>query len=87
MIFFISYNYIFFLSLGGPTSADLLKVDLNIIPADQCNASYFSNNDPKLKFGIRADSMICAGSINGDKDTCAVIYKSYMAIFFSMSDF
>lgn len=47
-------------------------MDLNIIPADQCNASYFSNNDPKLKFGITSDSMICAGSDDGERDTCAV---------------
>lgn len=58
--------------LDGPISADLLKVDLNIIPADRCNSSYFGTLGQKLKYGILTDSQICAGSFEGGKDTCSV---------------
>uniref|UniRef100_A0A2S2Q5K2 Serine protease snake n=1 Tax=Sipha flava TaxID=143950 RepID=A0A2S2Q5K2_9HEMI len=58
-------------STDGPTSADLLKVDLTTIPADQCNSSYFGTFGQKLKFGILNDSQMCAGSIDGGKDTCS----------------
>lgn len=60
--------------IGGPPSAVLLKVELNNIPTKQCNNSYFEKNNPKLKFGIISDMMICAGSVNGGRDTCTVWY-------------
>jgi len=57
---------------AGPLSDNLLKVDLDIFSTKQCNESYFSNNNPKLQFGILPDSMICAGSFDGEKDSCSV---------------
>ncbi|XP_060835017.1 serine protease snake-like isoform X2 [Rhopalosiphum padi] len=59
------------ISTAGPVSDNLLKVELDIYPINQCNESYFSNNNPKLKFGILPDSMICAGSFDGEKDSCS----------------
>uniref|UniRef100_A0A2H8TWH4 Serine protease snake n=1 Tax=Melanaphis sacchari TaxID=742174 RepID=A0A2H8TWH4_9HEMI len=59
------------ISTAGPLSDNLLKVDLDIFSTKQCNESYFSNNNPKLKFGILPDSMICAGSFDGEKDSCS----------------
>lgn len=58
---------------GRLPSEDLLKVDLNLIPAKQCNRNYFLNDNLKqLEFGITPDSMICAASANGKKNTCQV---------------
>ncbi|XP_060835014.1 serine protease snake-like isoform X3 [Rhopalosiphum padi] len=59
------------ISTAGPLSDNLLKVDLDIFSTKQCNESYFSNNNPKLQFGILPDSMICAGSFDGEKDSCS----------------
>jgi len=47
-------------------------VDLDIFSTKHCNESYFSNYNPKLQFGILPDSMICAGSFDGEKDSCSV---------------
>ncbi|CAH1723029.1 unnamed protein product [Aphis gossypii] len=59
------------ISTAGPLSNNLLKVDLDIFSTKQCNESYFSNNNPKLQFGILPDSMMCAGSFDGEKDSCS----------------
>ncbi|KAE9524622.1 hypothetical protein AGLY_014672 [Aphis glycines] len=59
------------ISTAGPVSDNLLKVELDIYPINQCNESYFSNNNPKLQSGILPDSMICAGSFDGEKDSCS----------------
>jgi transmembrane serine protease 9 len=58
----------------------LLKVDLTTIPADQCNSSYFGTFGQKLKFGILNDSQMCAGSIDGGKDTCSVIMPTSFTV-------
>ncbi|CAI6366304.1 unnamed protein product [Macrosiphum euphorbiae] len=58
------------ISTAGPVSDTLLKVYLDIFPIKQCNESYFSNNNSKLEFGILPDSMICAGSFDGKRDSC-----------------
>ncbi|XP_015364029.1 PREDICTED: venom protease-like isoform X1 [Diuraphis noxia] len=58
------------ISTAGPTSDNLLKVDLDIFPTNQCNESYISNTH-QLQFGILPDRMICAGSFDGEKDTCS----------------
>lgn len=63
--------------LAGPTSAHLLKVDLNIIPTSQCNISYFPNMSRNLKSGILNDRMMCAGWAKGGKDTCSVSVLIY----------
>ncbi|XP_001948438.1 venom protease isoform X1 [Acyrthosiphon pisum] len=56
------------ISTAGALSDFLLKADLDIFSMKHCNESY--SNDPKLRFGILPDSMICAGSFDGTKDTC-----------------
>ncbi|CAI6366349.1 unnamed protein product [Macrosiphum euphorbiae] len=57
------------ISTAGPLSDNLLKVELDIFPMKQCNESYY--NDPKLRYGILPDSMICAGSFDGERDNCS----------------
>ncbi|KAL5242094.1 hypothetical protein ACI65C_009504 [Semiaphis heraclei] len=59
------------ISTAGPLSEKLLKVDLDIFPVKQCNESYFSYDHQKLQFGILPDSMICAGSFDGQRDGCS----------------
>ncbi|XP_022170994.1 venom protease-like isoform X2 [Myzus persicae] len=59
------------ISTAGPLSDNLLKVDLDIFPVNRCNESYFSYNNQKLRFGILPDSMICAGSFDGERDGCS----------------
>jgi len=66
------YNRILKLFVDESTSDMLLKVQLNILEAKQCNDSYFSNDRVDLKSGILPDSMICAGSDNDYQDTCSV---------------
>lgn len=69
---------------GEAASDHLLKVSLLTIPANQCNISYFSSANSKLKFGILHESMVCAGSTDGGKDTCGVrmiIDYKYYAVF------
>jgi len=58
--------------LDGPTSADLLQVVLNVVPADQCDRSYSSSAGRNLSRGIDDDSQLCAGHLAGGKDTCGV---------------
>jgi len=59
---------------GGPTSPDLLKVNLEIISPSLCRRNYASIGKNQLMHGIVEDSMICAGYAGGEKDTCAVSY-------------
>ncbi|XP_025198707.1 venom protease-like [Melanaphis sacchari] len=54
----------------GPVSPDLLKVDLEVIPASQCKSNYASSAKSQLPNGILDDSQICAGYARGEKDTC-----------------
>jgi len=51
-------------------SDDLLKVTLNLVSHEPCNANY-RNEDVKLPKGIINDWQICAGETG--KDTCQVI--------------
>ncbi|KAL5242294.1 hypothetical protein ACI65C_009704 [Semiaphis heraclei] len=55
---------------NGPASPDLLKVTLNMIPADLCKSNYASIGGTQLANGILEESMMCAGYANGEKDTC-----------------
>lgn len=49
---------------------DLLKVSINSIPFDKCQKGY---TDIKgLENGISEQNMICAGRLEGGKDTCLV---------------
>lgn len=73
------YSYCTFFS-AGLSSDELLRVELNIVPAEKCNSSYFPKSSLKqLELGITPESMICVGSAGGVKNTCLVhmIYLSY----------
>lgn len=54
-------------AVGGETSDELMKVELNIIDNTQCNR-YFE--DDKLEDGI-LNSQLCCGVLAGGKDTCS----------------
>ncbi|KAL4084357.1 hypothetical protein QTP88_028180 [Uroleucon formosanum] len=54
----------------GPTSPDLLRVNLEIISPSSCKSNYASIDKNQLMHGIVEDSMICAGYPGGEKDTC-----------------
>lgn len=49
---------------GGNMARVLQKVDIPVMPDDECRM-YYGQNDIK-------DSMICAGYENGGKDSCQV---------------
>ena len=49
---------------GGNMARVLQKVDIPVMPDDECRM-YYGQNDIK-------DSMICAGFKNGGKDSCQV---------------
>lgn len=53
---------------AGDQSNDLLKVTISLVPQTQCNKSFSSGMDIRLKFGIVGDWQICAGDVG--KDTC-----------------
>jgi hypothetical protein len=53
-------------------SDDLLKVRLSIIDSKLCNELYEQDGETReLKNGI-VPSMMCAGELEGGKDTCQV---------------
>jgi len=52
-------------------SDDLMEIVLNYVPGNRCNASY-PTNDKDLPHGILMDKMMCAGSLDGERDTCSV---------------
>lgn len=54
----------------GPTSDVLLKVQLNVIPNNECR-QYVEADQKKLKQGV-VDSQLCAGVLAGGMDTCQV---------------
>ncbi|XP_022185397.2 serine protease snake [Nilaparvata lugens] len=57
-----------FTRTGGLSSSELLKVRLNIINQTQCS-QYWSKGG-QLRQGIDDERMICAGDLQGKKDTC-----------------
>lgn len=66
----------------GPTSAELLKVDLRPIPIEQCNNSYPPSSNPRINLGILEDQMICAGDFKDGNDTCTVRKQSVKRNYF-----
>lgn len=64
--------FVFYFFVAESGSDILLKLTLDIVKTDDCNRSYLNTVDGKLKLGILADSMICAGSYRDNEDTCAV---------------
>jgi len=57
---------------AGLTSNVLMKVSLDFVEQNECNRSYSSSPSPNLKFGINPNNQICAGQLEGGKDTCQV---------------
>lgn len=49
-----------------------MKVSLDLVQQNDCNSSYFLPKNKRLAFGINSNSQICAGKIEGGKDTCQV---------------
>lgn len=50
-----------------------MKVSLNLVNQNECNHSYSASIlEKKLAFGINPKSQICAGEMEGGKDTCQV---------------
>lgn len=54
----------------GPLSDVLLKVELNVIPNNECR-QYVEADRKKLQRGV-VDSQMCAGVLAGGMDTCQV---------------
>ncbi|XP_022176319.1 serine protease snake-like [Myzus persicae] len=57
-------------SSAGQTSNVLMKVSLDFVKQNECNRSYSSSKSPNLEFGINPNNQICAGKLEGGKDTC-----------------
>ena len=51
----------------GPSSPELLAVDLEIVDSDTCYSAYWQ---PFFGSPIEPETMLCAGSPNGGKDSC-----------------
>jgi len=49
-----------------------MKVSLDFVEQNDCNRSYSSSLSPNLEFGINPNNQICAGELEGGKDTCQV---------------
>lgn len=49
-----------------------MKITIDIIEQNECNRSYSYVTGNKLAFGINPNSQLCAGKMEGGKDTCQV---------------
>jgi len=56
--------------VAGQRSNVLIKVPLNNIPMRKCQEMWQGNKDQKIKRGLLADSMICAGTLDVLKLVC-----------------
>lgn len=59
------------------TGQKLLKVNLEFQPMQKCNSSLSEQADPvqlrqALRVGLLEDSMLCAGVLEGGRDSCQV---------------
>ncbi|CAG9823349.1 unnamed protein product [Phaedon cochleariae] len=55
---------------SGGVSKELQKVELDYVPRDVCQRGYNGISLEELPDGIREESQLCAGSLQGAKDTC-----------------
>ncbi|XP_075216398.1 venom protease-like [Lycorma delicatula] len=55
------------LGFVGPQSSKLMKVELNLLPHNDCEKS---TNKKELSEGIHLRSMLCVGYKKGERDTC-----------------
>lgn len=62
-------------SFTGDKTNKLMKVSLNVYDNAECSRAYQA--DKKLPKGV-TKTMLCAGDLSGDKDTCQVLYKFYL---------
>jgi len=68
----IFFKLLLFIIAAGQTSNVLMKVSLDFVEQNECNRSYSSSTNSNLKFGINPSNQICAGQMEGGKDTCQV---------------
>lgn len=54
----------------GQRSDQLMKVELELFSAAECNQSYTKPFYPRTPFGANATTQLCAGSRTTHKDTC-----------------
>lgn len=64
---------------GGRVSDSLMKVTVPIVTDEECQEMYDALPYDDLKI---ADSMICAGPIEGGKGTCRVSNAAFCSFFF-----
>lgn len=67
------------IELGGPKSAQLMAVDLNIVAIDPCRQAFGSSES--LANGINDTTQICAGDKTGQMDTCEVRQSNLLKYF------
>lgn len=60
----------------------LIKANVELFTQTECFEHYKNNINKKLEFGIVEDTQICAGSRNGDEDTCPVRFIKKISTFF-----
>lgn len=61
----MNVDFLGYTEVGGSTSDVLQKVQLDIIPNQQCSALYNDEDNYRI-----FSSQICAGVLKGGKDTC-----------------
>lgn len=55
-------------SVGGKSSDELLKADLDLFSIQECSESYSPDDDDDLPQGI-ISSQLCAGDVTRQRDT------------------
>ena len=56
----------------GPTSKHLMKASVSIFSDEDCRRFRPTGNKSQLMNGIDASSQLCAGEVDGARDTCQV---------------
>lgn len=72
MVYIVIIDKFYSIISAGLTSNVLMKVSLDLVEQSVCNSSYSSTIGKRLESGINPDSQICAGKLEGGKDTCQV---------------